>query len=137
VVEAFQEFTIKDNRILLPRAEKARDVIPEGLTQLGAKVDVVTAYRTVNSGKDKSELEKLMHEGKVDVITFTSPSTVTNFMEIMGQEYTIPTHVKIACIGPVTATAVKKAKLPVDIIQKRYTIPGLVDTLVEYFRKKL
>jgi uroporphyrinogen III methyltransferase/synthase len=133
VVKAFQEFNIKDNRILLPRAEKARDVIPEGLTKLGAKVDVVTAYRTVNSGKDKLELETLMNKGKVDVITFTSPSTVINFMEIMGLEYVIPPQIKIACIGPVTETAVKKAGLPVDIIQERYTIPGLVETLAEYY----
>jgi uroporphyrinogen III methyltransferase/synthase len=135
VVKAFRDFNIKDNRILLPRAEVARDVIPEGLVTLGAHVDIVTAYRTVNSGKDKSDLEKLMDEGKVDVITFTSPSTVTNFMEIMGKKYTIPPHVKIACIGPVTAAAVKKAGLPADIIQERYTIPGLVETLVEYFKK--
>ena len=136
VVKAFREFDIKDNKVLLPRAEKARDVIPEGLAMLGAKVDAVTAYRTVNSGKDKSELDTLIHEGKVDVITFTSPSTVTNFVEIMGREYAIPPHIKIACIGPVTEAAVKKANLPVDIIQERYTIPGLVDTLAEYFRKK-
>ena len=135
VVKAFQELNIKENRILLPRAEQARDVIPEGLMKLGAKVDVVTAYRTVNSGKDKAELEALIHEGKVDVITFTSPSTVTNFMEIMDREYAIPPHVKIACIGPVTAAAVKKAGLNVDIIQEHYTIPGLVGTLVEYFEK--
>lgn len=133
VVKAFQEFNIKGNRILLPRAEKARDVIPEGLSQLGAKIDVVTAYGTVNSGKKKSELEALINKGKVDVITFTSPSTVTNFREIMGREYVIPPHVKIACIGPVTAAVVKKTGLPVDIIQERYTIQGLVESLVAFF----
>lgn len=136
VVKAFRGFDIRGKKVLLPRAETARDVIPEGLTTLGAKVDVVTAYRTANSGRDKSELETLMNEGKVDVITFTSPSTVTNFMEIMGQEYGIPPHVKIACIGPVTAAAVKKAGLSVDIIQERYTIPGLVETLIGYFGEK-
>jgi uroporphyrinogen III methyltransferase/synthase len=71
------------------------------------------------------------------VITFTSPSTVTNFMEIMGKEFIAPQTIKIACIGPVTAAAVEKAGLPVDIIQERYTIPGLVETLVEYFSKKM
>ncbi len=137
VVKAFQEFDIKGKRVLLPRAETARDVIPEGLTKLGAEVDVVAAYRTVNSGRDKSELENLMSEGKVDVITFTSPSTVTNFMEIMGKGFVIPSTIKIACIGPVTSAAVKKAGLPVDIVQERYTIPGIVETLVEYFSKKI
>ena len=137
VVKEFEKLNLKGSRILLPRAEKARDVIPEGLTKLGAKVDVVTAYRTVNSGRDKSELENLIREGKVDAITFTSPSTVTNFMEIIGKKFVIPPGIKIACIGPVTAAAVKKARLPADIIQERYTIPGLVETLVEYFSKRM
>ncbi len=135
VVKEFERLNLKGSRILLPRAEKARDVIPEGLTKLGAKVDVVTAYRTVNSGRDKSELENFIRGGKVDVITFTSPSTVTNFMEIMGKGFVVPPTIKIACIGPVTSAAVKKAGLPVDIIQERYTIPGLVETLAEYFEK--
>ena len=137
VVKAFEKINLRRSRMLLPRAEMARDVIPEGLAKLGTKVDVVTAYRTVNSGKDKSELEKLMNDGKVDVITFTSPSTVHNFMEIMGRDYATPKGIKIACIGPVTAAAVKKAGLPTDIIQERYTIPGLVETLIKYYRKKV
>ena len=135
VVKAFEKINLRRSRILLPRAETARDVIPEGLAKLGTKVDVVTAYRTVNSGKDKSELASLMNEGKVDVITFTSPSTVDNFMEIMGRDYVTPKGVRIACIGPVTAAAVKNAGLPADIIQERYTIPGLVETLTKYFSK--
>ena len=137
VVKAFEKINLRRSRILLPRAETARDVIPEGLAKLGSEVDVVTAYRTVNSGRDKAELVSLINDGKVDVITFTSPSTVANFMEIMGQDYAIPKRVKIACIGPVTAAAVKKVRLPVDIIQKRYTIPGLVETLTKYFTKKV
>lgn len=137
VVQAFERINLKRSRILLPRAETARDVIPEGLAKLGTKVDVVTAYRTVNSGRDKSELEKLMNDGKVDVITFTSPSAVHNFMEIMGRSYVTPKGVKIACIGPVTAAAVTKAGLRTDIIQERYTIPGLVETLIKHFSKKV
>ena len=54
-------------------------------------------------------------------------------MEIMGRDYVTPKGVKIACIGPVTAAAVKNAGLPADIIQERYTIPGLVETLTKYF----
>jgi uroporphyrinogen III methyltransferase/synthase len=134
VVSAFQDIDIKGNRILLPRAESARDVIPEGLAKLGATVDVVTAYRTVNSGRKRSDIEPLINEGKVDVITFTSPSTVINFIEIMGKDFIIPPQVKIACIGPVTAAAAQKAGLRIDIMQERYTIPALVETLAEYFR---
>ena len=135
VVTAFRKMDIKDVRILLPRAETARDVIPEGLADLGGIVDVVTVYRTVNSGKKKSDLYPLIKEGKVHVIAFTSPSTVTHFMEIMGTDFALPPQVKIACIGPVTAAAVKKAGLNVDILQERYTVPGLVEAMVEYLKK--
>jgi len=135
VVKAFRKIDIRGEKILLPRAERARDVIPEELAKLGAKVDVVTAYRTVGSGKKKAELGKLLKEGKVDVITFTSPSTVENFMAIMGQDYVTPKKVRVACIGPVTAEAAKRAGLPVDIVQERYTVEGLVETLKKYFSK--
>jgi len=134
IVRAFQNTYIKGSRILLPRAETARNIIPDGLVKLGAKVDVVTAYRTVNSGKKRSELEGLIHEGEVDVITFTSPSTVTNFMEIMGKEFIPPSQVRVACIGPVTAAAVRNAGMKIDVMQERYTIPALVEALAEYFK---
>jgi uroporphyrinogen III methyltransferase/synthase len=134
VVRAFADRDIRGRKILLPRAETARDVIPEGLAALGASVDVVTAYRTVGSGRRKEELEPLIHAGKVDVVTFTSPSTVTHFIDIMGPDFRLPSRVKIAAIGPVTATAVKKAFLKVDILQETFTIEGLVAGLKDYFR---
>jgi uroporphyrinogen III methyltransferase / synthase len=133
VVEAFKKENIKGTRMLLPRAKVARDVIPEELAKLGATVDVVTVYRTVPSGRERSELEEWIKQGKVDVITFTSTSTVTNFIKIMGQDNHLPPHVKIACIGPVTAAAAEKAGLKIDVMQERYTIPGLVEGLIEYF----
>jgi uroporphyrinogen III methyltransferase/synthase len=114
----------------------ARDIIPKGLTEMGAKVDVVTAYRTVNSGRKKGELEGLIRDGKVDVITFTSPSTVIHFFDIMGDDYKIPESIKIACIGPVTVTAAKKLGLRIDIVQETYTVPGMVEAMKEAFRTK-
>ncbi|HRR42470.1 MAG TPA: uroporphyrinogen-III synthase, partial [Syntrophales bacterium] len=134
VVEAFQRVDLRGKRVLLPRAAVARDVIPRGLAELGAKVDAVVAYRTVNSGRKRSELDELIGEGKVDVITFTSPSTVSNFFEIMGKDYSLPAGVKIACIGPVTEKAAVRAGLKVDILQETYTIPGLVQSLIEYYK---
>ena len=68
--------------------------------------------------------------------SFTSPSTVKNFLGIMGPDFRLPPRVRIACIGPVTAAAARKAGLPVDILQERYTIPGLVDGLAAYFMKE-
>ncbi len=134
VVRAFADRDVQGRKILLPRAEAARDVIPEGLAALGAAVDVVTVYRTVTSGRRKEELAPLLRDGKVDVVTFTSPSTVFHFFDIMGRDCRLPPQVKIAAIGPVTAAAVKKAGLKVDILQETFTIEGLVDGLVDYFR---
>ncbi len=135
VVRAFQNQGISGQRILLPRAEVARDVIPEGLTQLGAQVDVVNVYRTVSSGVESGGLRGLISKGDVDVITFTSPSILKNFMEIMGEDFHLPSSIRIACIGPVTAAAVKKAGLKIDIMPERYTIPGMVEAMVDFFGK--
>jgi uroporphyrinogen III methyltransferase/synthase len=132
VVEAFAGEDLRGSRVLLPRAAEARDVIPEGLTALGARCDIATAYRTVRSDHAASELEPLFADGKVDAITFTSPSTVNNFLGIMGPDFRLPPGVRIACIGPVTAAAVRKAGLPVDIFHARFTIPGMVDALKAY-----
>ncbi|MDI9570091.1 MAG: uroporphyrinogen-III C-methyltransferase [Pseudomonadota bacterium] len=134
VVKAFAQHDIRGVRILLPRAAEAREAIPDGLTRMGARVDVVTAYRTVPSGRDAGELTPLLAAGKVDVITFTSPSTVRHFLAIMGPRFVPPPAVKIAVIGPVTAAAVREAGLRVDILQETYTIPGLVAGIRKHFQ---
>lgn len=134
VVRVFSRENLKGCRILLPRAEEARDVIPAGLEKMGAKIDVVTVYRTLRSDRDAAELLPLLSRGKVDVITFTSPSTVTHFLGIMGPGFRLPAGSRIACIGPVTADAARKAGLTVDILQERFTIPGLVDAIAAYYR---
>ena len=136
VVQAFEGQNLQGKRVLLPRAEIARDIIPEGLSKLGATVDVVTAYRTVNSGRKKDELYDLIKQNKVDVVTFTSPSTVTNFIDIIGRDEKLPESIKIACIGPVTSTAAQEAGLNVDIMQRPYVISGLVCAIVKALNKK-
>ncbi len=127
VVKAFAGEDLAGSRVLLPRAAEARDVIPEGLAALGARCDIATTYRTVRSDRTASELEPLFADGKVDAITFTSPSTVKNFLGNHGAGFPPPAGVRIACIGPVTAAAARKAGLPVDILQERFTIPGMVE----------
>jgi len=86
VIRAFAGEELRGRRVLLPRAEEARNVIPAGLERMGAEVDVVTVYRTVRSDREAAELMPLFDSGKVDVITFTSPSTVTHFLGIMGPD---------------------------------------------------
>lgn len=134
ILESFAARNLQGQKILIPRAAQARDVLPAGLEKMGAVVDVVTAYETVNSGKKKEELQELLNDNLVDVITFTSSSTVTNFLEIMGRDFICPPRVKIACIGPVTEETARKAGFNVDIRQEEYTMDGLVQSLVRYFK---
>lgn len=73
----------------------------------------------------------LLDTHEVDIITFTSSSTVTNFVEIMGKDFVLPPQVRVACIGPVTTATAKKAGFQVDIEQKEYTMSGLVQSLID------
>ena len=136
ILKSFAAPNLQKQKILIPRAAHARDILPEGLKKMGAIVDVVPAYETVNSGKKKEELLELLQNNRIDVITFTSSSTVANFSEIMGKDFTCPSRVKIACIGPITEAAAHKAGFQVDIQQEHYTIEGLVESLLDYFRKE-
>ena len=131
VVNAFDGIDLEGAKVLLPRAEKARDVIPEGLAERGASVDVIPLYRTAGSGRNGPELVAMMKKGRVDVLTFTSPSTVKHCLEMIGGVESIPDAVKIACIGPVTAEAAEEAGLRVDIMQGPYDMQGFVSAIVK------
>lgn len=136
ILKSFSRTDLKGKKILIARAARARDVLPEGLKKRGALVKVVPAYETISSGKKKKELEELFKENQVDVITFTSSSTVNNFIKITGNGFRLPKGVKIACIGPVTAAAARKAGFPVDIHQEEYTMEGLIGALMDFFGRK-
>lgn len=136
ILRSFAGRDLQGKKILIPRASKARNILPEGLRKLGAAVDVATAYQTVNSGRKKEELEELIRENKINVITFTSSSTVTNFLEIAGKDFSLPPQIRIACIGPVTAATARKAGFSVDIQQDQYTMEGLAQSLVDYYRRQ-
>ena len=136
ILKSFASMDLSGQKILIPRAMSARHLLPEGLKKLGAEVDVVTTYQTVNSDRKKEELATLINAGEVDVITFTSSSTVTNFVEIMGADNILPPHIRIACIGPVTASTAEKAGFNIDITQAEYTMDGLVQSLIKYFEGK-
>ena len=116
-----------ERRILLARAQKARDILPNGLKKMGAEVDVVEAYRTVKPKAGSKRLKKLLTDGEIDVITFTSSSTVNHFAELLKKEdlKKLLKGIAIACIGPVTARTAKEWGMKVQIQPKQYTIPGL------------
>ena len=119
-------------RILLPRAQEARDVLPDTLRAHGATVDVVAAYETVPEIEDAAIAQRLA-SGEIDMVTFTSSSTVKNLVKMLGN-ITPLQQVKIACIGPVTADTARSFALEPDIVAKEYTIDGLVRSIKEYIQ---
>jgi uroporphyrinogen III methyltransferase/synthase len=129
---------VKGSRFLIPRAKVARELIPEKLREKGAEVTVATAYENVRPATDVDRVRKLFEEKKIAAVTFTSSSTVHNFVEMLGQkEYkNLVSGVTVACIGPVTAKTAEEYGLKVDIMPKDYTIPALVDAMVEFYKKK-
>ena len=136
ILQSFEGQDLQGQKILIPRAAQARDVLPEGLRKMGAVVDVAATYETVNSGRKKEEVLELLNENRIDIITFTSSSTVTNFLKIMGKDFTLPSRVQVACIGPVTEATARKAGLSVDIRQEKYTMDELVQSLVLHFKSE-
>jgi uroporphyrinogen-III synthase len=125
VAESLAEaFPSGSGTVLLPRAAVARDVLPESLRTKGWRVDVVEAYRTRRTEPSSSALAEA---GKADAITFTSSSTVTNFLQVAGLDAVPPV---VVCIGPVTAATAQDAGLTVDVVAEEHTIDGLVEALV-------
>ncbi len=121
-------------RVLLPRADIAGKELSEGLTKLGAEVHQVTAYKTTATNKrETSPGKQMLLNGEIDVVTFTSASTVTNLLTILGQEREGINKTKIACIGPNTANALTAKGLKADIMATEHTIPGLVKAIEQYF----
>ncbi|HEY6000985.1 MAG TPA: uroporphyrinogen-III synthase [bacterium] len=122
-------------RVLFPRAEEGRDVIPEEMRRVGAALDLVTVYRTVPSPAGREKLRALLAGGTLDAVTFTSGSTVKSFVSLLepGQVGAIAGRVVVACIGPVTANDARAAGLPVDVLAPAATIPALADALEAHF----
>jgi uroporphyrinogen III methyltransferase / synthase len=137
ILEALISETVLGKRMLIPRAAKARDILPETLRRWGARVDVVEAYQTVLPQVDVSALCQLLSEGTIDVITFTSSSTATNFA-VMLRDRDLPrlfSRAVIACIGPITKKTVEGLGMRPEIVSEEFTIPGLVNAMVDYFSR--
>ena len=125
---------VAGKRVLLVRAKVARDVIPRELRKAGAHVDVVEAYETVIPETSRKRLGQLLAgTRKPHAITFTSSSTVKNFVDLIGlrgARAAIKNGVHTASIGPVTSATLRDFGLPVNIEAKQYTMQGLVDAIV-------
>jgi uroporphyrinogen III methyltransferase/synthase len=132
VVEAIGAKRIAGARILIPRAEVAREVLPEMLRQHGAReVVVAPTYRTViPAGAEVERMRRLVADGLIDLVTFTSSSTVTNFAAMTG----VPTtSLKAAAIGPITAETALGLGFDVVVAPSTYTVEALIDAITTHY----
>jgi uroporphyrinogen III methyltransferase/synthase len=138
VLAALGNEKVRGMKFLIPRAKTARELIPDKLREQGAEVTVATAYENVRPASDVDRIKKLFEEKKIAVVTFTSSSTVHNFVEILGKKgyKSLLEGVIVACIGPVTAKTAEEYGMKTDIMPKDYTIPALVEAMVDFFKEK-
>jgi uroporphyrinogen III methyltransferase / synthase len=125
LVEKLNELELDGKPVLVARAAEARELLPDALRKKGAKVDEVALYETVAAAPDPDELERAKD---ADFITFTSSSTVRNFLA--ASENGIPEGAKVISIGPITSQAIRDAGLTVDVEAERHDIAGLVGALL-------
>jgi len=135
VVEAFEKESMRDKRVLLPRAEDARPILPVELGEMGATVDEIIAYRTEQASENVDLLIKRLEEGSVDIVTFTSSSTVKNFKTLLPPDRfeSLIERVTVASIGPITTDTAKELGFKVDITAEDFTIPGLCEAILQHY----
>jgi uroporphyrinogen III methyltransferase/synthase len=136
VIAALGGRDLKQARILIPRAEVARELLPDELRARGAHVDVVTVYRTIVPQDDREEWRRQLSDRQIHVVTFTSSSTVRNFVTLLGgvdRARLLLQSVLVACIGPITARTAEEFGLTVSIVPGENTIPALVNAIVRHY----
>ena len=127
---------VREQRILLPRAAAAREALPKELRALGARVDAIPVYQTTQPRNGKTEeLRTLLKAGKIDLVTFTSSSTVRNFVVLFPEDdvSALLSKGRVGCIGPLTADTAREFGLAVAVQPQTYTIPTFAEAIVEYF----
>jgi uroporphyrinogen III methyltransferase / synthase len=138
VIATLADAGVRGSHILIPRAEVAREILPEQLRELGATVDVIPVYRTIAPAVDAASLTKQFCDGQVAAVTFTSSSTVRNFVEVFGGRDAVKAlvaRVVIACIGPITARTAEEYGLTVTIMPAENTVPALAEAIVKHFKE--
>ncbi len=131
---------VQDKKILIPRALKAREILPQELQKAGADVTIATAYRTVQPKGRKMALRQEFEDKHIDLVTFTSSSTVTNFLKMLDADskedlHRLMQNVLVVAIGPITAKTAEKSGLSVHIQPEKFTIPDMVNSMVAYFNE--
>jgi uroporphyrinogen III methyltransferase/synthase len=127
--------------VLLPRSDIGREVIGEDLRKRGAQVTEVVAYRTVRTDPERDggpDVYRLLLERRIDVVTFTSASSVRSFVEVLGAEPAadLLRGVEVAAIGPVTAEAAAQCHITTTIVPSEYTVPAMVSAIAARFERQ-
>jgi len=135
LLAALKPYIQTGKKILLARAQKAREVLPQGLEALGAQVDTLAVYKTCPDCTSAPELSAALRQGSLDCITFTSSSTVNKLVNILGPDAALLNKTTLAAIGPITAATCQKHNLEVKITAQEYTIEGLVQALTAYYKE--
>jgi uroporphyrinogen III methyltransferase/synthase len=136
LIEAFAPRVMRGQRVLLPRAEGAREVLVDGLQEMGAHVHELTLYRSAVPRQPDAEGLRRLRAGEIDAVAFASSSSVRNLISMLaeaGGSIDVLRGVLIAAIGPVTAGAVREAGLEAGVMADTYTIDGLVEALVSHY----
>ncbi|MDY6837777.1 MAG: uroporphyrinogen-III C-methyltransferase [Thermodesulfobacteriota bacterium] len=135
IIEAFKDKEMEGKRVLLPRAKEARPILPIEVRKMGATVDEIPAYQTEEVCDNVDELVGLLEKGAVDIVTFTSSSTVRNFKACLPPERFEPLigDIKTASIGPITSDTARELGFNVDMEATEYTIPGLCQAILGYY----
>lgn len=132
VIDALDGHIRPGMKLLIPRALVARDVLPDKLRDMGAEVDVVPAYRTMAGDTSGTMIAEQLQSGAVDIVTFTSSSTVTNLLTLLGPDGArLIAKAHTACIGPITAATCVENGITPDVVADEYTIRGLVDAIMK------
>lgn len=124
-------------KVLIPKGNLARDYIAESLISVGARVDEIVVYETYLPVESKVQLKKAVSEKQLDILTFTSPSTVDHFMQVIN-ENGLSRNIEdclISCIGPVTKVRIEAVGLRVDICPEKYTVKDMLKEIVRYIEK--
>jgi uroporphyrinogen III methyltransferase/synthase len=140
LAKAFTELSasgLKGVRILLPRAESAREVFPDDVRIMGGEIDTPPVYRAVKPEKHGKRLKRFLLEGRISIATFTSSATFTNFVDMVGSDaLPLLQNAAIAAIGPVTRKTIEKAGLSVTIMPEEATIEAMVAAIIEWAGQK-
>lgn len=128
LLEALPLAEMRGRRVLLPQGAGARAILAERLKEAGAQVTEVEAYRAESDARGAEGVRERLERGEIDVLTFTSSSTVERFVEAVGTD---TRGASVAAIGPVTAQTARDLGLVVDVVAQEQTVPGLIEALVE------